>query len=436
MNIRLKSNILLAAISLFCGLPVNAEVINANKTVDQNGMVNISFNLVAKNRSTTMPVFSVKFIGSTEEQDSFVLKLLNGDGSTGIIIGSGRHSTIWDPSGNKIKPEDVDKVNIQVETEDVTEEATYLVLNLKNYQMSYQKEDPKTKGSKSKTKELWLRRIEPGRFYMGSPTNELGRAFNETLHEVNISHAFYLGIFETTQKQFQTIAGYNSSVFKGSTRPVDNVSYNMLRGSEEGETWPQNTDHRIGKSYQDYEKGQDADSFFNSLREKTGGRLVFDLPTEAQWEYACRAGEASAINDGNNLTNIFSDGNLSQLSWYDQFHYLWVSNYKKWCSVEKKNRPHPVGLKAPNNWGLYDMHGNVEEFCLDWYQENLGTRYVTDPVGAYKASAFLDEQGRGPFRVSKSGSCFTDAKFCRSASRNYNSPQYKASNHGFRIALF
>lgn len=436
MNDIHKNSRLLFAFSLAaCCLTLNAQEITANKTVDENGKVNISFNLVAKNESVTAPVFSVKFVGSVDGKKSFYLKSLNGDGATGIVIGSGKKTVAWDPSGNKIKSEDVDKVNINVETDDVTEEATYLVLNLKTHQMSYQKEEPSLKGGKNKTKEIWFRRIEPGNFLMGSTATELGREEDETQHNVSISQAFYLSIFETTQKQFQTIAGYNPSNYKGSTRPVDSVSYNMLRGDEEGSTWPQKTDHSVDKSYFDYEKTKVCDAFFYLLREKTGNSLVFDLPTEAQWEYACRAGESTSLNDGNNLTNIFVDANLNQLAWYDSFHYLWLENIKKWSAEEKKNRPRPVGSKSPNKWGLYDMHGNVEEYCLDYYKIDLGYYRTTEPVGAYKNDAFIDEYNRGPYRVSRGGSCFTDAKYCRSAARNCNLPDYSVSGHGFRIVL-
>ena len=237
-----------------------------------------------------------------------------------------------------------------------------------------------------KTTKLVLRRIEPGTFTMGSPKGELGRDDNETQHEVTLTNAYYIGVFETTQKQYELITGSNPSLRKGDVRPVEYVSYDVLRGKNKGSSWPYNHD-------------VDEDSFFGKLRSKTN--LIFDLPTEAQWEYACRAGTTTALNSGKNLFFIY----LNNGGFYN-------------CHAA-------VGSYLPNAWGLYDMHGNVNEWCLDWYQDDLGTDPVTDPLGA----------GFGKYRVLRGGSWGDDADDCRSARRDYYYPVYAYDVHGFRVVL-
>jgi hypothetical protein len=184
-----------------------------------------------------------------------------------------------------------------------------------------------TNGSAHKTDRLVLRRVHGGAF----PPGTGGTA---------VTNEFYIGVFELTQRQRYHIMGaYNGdSYYKGSDRdvhPEERVSYNMIRGATNDTpaiNWPY-TGTSVGES-----------GLLGRMRARTG--LAFDLPTSVQWEYACRAGTATAYNSGSD-----SEAALDELGWYS-------GNSTTTCAV---------GLLRPNAWGLYDMHGNVEELCLDWF---------------------------------------------------------------------
>ena len=220
--------------------------------------------------------------------------------------------------------------------------------------------------------------IPAGKFVMGSPDSEKGRVKNESPHEVSLSKPFYMGVTEVTQAQYQAIMGTNSSHFKGETNPAEMVSWN------------------------------DATDFCKKLSGKT--RQTFRLPTEAEWEYACRvedpprrAGTATAFSFGD------SDSNLGEYAWY-------------WTNSD--NAAHPVGLKKPNAWGLYDMHGNVWEWCADWY-------------GEYPKGAVTDPQGAAPCAqcVLRGGSWLFNTGNCRAANRHWSSPGGRLSDFGFRVVV-
>ena len=254
-----------------------------------------------------------------------------------------------------------------------------------------------------KTTKMVLRKIKAGKFTMGSPTDELGRSNDETQHRVTLTKAYYIGVFEVTQKQYELIMGRNPSYYKGDMRPVEYVSYDTLRGSYYGSAWPASYD-------------VDETSFFGKLRAKTN--MVFDLPTEAQWEYACRAGTTTALNSGKNLTSEDKCPNMAEVG-----RYYYNKNDGKGGYSEHTT----VGSYKPNAWGLYDMHGNVYEWCLDWYQSDIGYP-ANDPKGA----------DSGTYRVLRGGSWSLDARYCRSADRSYFYPGYGGDgNHGrgFRVAL-
>ncbi|MBO4715522.1 MAG: SUMF1/EgtB/PvdO family nonheme iron enzyme, partial [Verrucomicrobia bacterium] len=237
--------------------------------------------------------------------------------------------------------------------------------------------------------DLDLNWIEPGTFMMGSPEDELGAGGDETRHKVTLTQGYWLGKYEVTQEQYEAVMGENPSRFKGADLPVENVSWN------------------------------DAMAFCAKLTEieKDAGRLPagyeYTLPTEAQWEYACRAGTTTAFNNGTNIETIEQINgecpNLDEIGWY-------------WCNSASKT--HPAGQKLPNAWGLYDMHGNVFEWCLDWYEENYPTSAVTDPTGPET----------GEYRVLRGGSYYDYANYCRSAYRYFYADAGWA-HFGFRVAL-
>lgn len=187
-----------------------------------------------------------------------------------------------------------------------------------------------------KTAKLVLKRVDSGSFIMGDDqTNES--------HRVTLTKPFYMGLYEVTQRQWELVTGSNpcssTSYGKGDAYPVHYVSYDMIRGSSSGAKWP--TSNAV-----------DASSFLGKLRKKTGN-LPFDLPTEAQWEYACRAGTTTTYSYGDSADGAYM-----------------------WCSSNSSRSTHEVGTKLPNKWGLYDMHGNVWEWCLDEYGS---MPYGTDP---------------------------------------------------------
>jgi len=218
-----------------------------------------------------------------------------------------------------------------------------------------------------------LRLIPAGEFMMGSPATESGRGANETQHRVSITKPFYLAVTEVTQEQYQKVMGKNPSQFKGPQNPVEMVSWT------------------------------DAVEFCRKLSampaEKTAGH-VYRLPTEAEWEYACRAGTTTAYGFGDDASGLGDYG---------------------WFRNNSDSKTHPVGEKKPNAWGLHDMHGNVMEWCQDWYGD-YRSGSATDPTGATS----------GSFRVFRGGSWINFAVTCRSAHRIRFPPGIQF-NLGFRV---
>ncbi|TAE92057.1 MAG: formylglycine-generating enzyme family protein [Verrucomicrobia bacterium] len=208
-----------------------------------------------------------------------------------------------------------------------------------------------------------------GDFTMGSPESEGGRSFDEKQFKVTLTKGFWMAKTEVTQAQWQAVMGSNPSEFQGENLPVEHVSWN------------------------------DAQEFLQKLNaligSEDGGKMV--LPTESQWEYACRAGEAGP----------FSGGTIDEVAWH---------------SDNSGSNTHPVGTKKSNEWGLYDMHGNVWEWCQDWYDDQLAGG--VDPRGPTS----------GATRVIRGGSWSYFAFFCRAADRNYDPPSYADNGLGFRVA--
>ena len=210
--------------------------------------------------------------------------------------------------------------------------------------------------------------IPAGKFKMGSPASEKGRRNDETQHDVILTKPFYMGKYEITQEQWEGVMGNNPSSNKGAKLPVTNLSWN------------------------------DCQEFIKKLKAKTRSGYRYRLPTEAEWEYACRAGKTTAYSVGASLTNI--DANISGSS------------------------TKAVGSYKPNAFGLYDMHGNVWEWCEDWY-ENYPAGTATDPKGP----------GTEGSRVLRGGSFVGNVSTARSSGRFYFTPTAQNDlNFGFRLA--
>ncbi len=221
--------------------------------------------------------------------------------------------------------------------------------------------------------------ISPGTFKMGSPKAESGRYDNEIQHQVTLTQGFYMQITEVTQGQWRSLMGNNPSFFNGcgDDCPVEQVSWS------------------------------DVQQFIWRLNQLEGGKK-YRLPTEAEWEYACRAGSATAFASGEiTALECDNDSNLADVAWF--------------CGNSAKTI-HPVALKKPNAWGLYDMHGNVSELCQDWYGE-YPPDLVSDPEGP---ASGIDHSVRG-------GGWDSYARHCRTACRGAISSGQKIFDVGFRI---
>ncbi|MDD4102413.1 MAG: formylglycine-generating enzyme family protein, partial [Kiritimatiellae bacterium] len=251
-----------------------------------------------------------------------------------------------------------------------------------------------------KTDKLVLRRIPSGKGTIGG--------FGYTANEVIFTKECYAGIFQVTAAQWAHIIGGSASV---AAAPKNMVSYNDIRGatnSVPGINWPL-TGHEVSP-----------DSFLYELRAVTGLH-DFDLPTEAQWEYLCRAGTTTLFNDGN--ADAYYDGAIEENNGYTN-KYLDVLG---WYLFNSNNEVHPVGQKKANAWGLYDMHGNVWEWCLDWYAGTVASGI--DPVGP--------EVGSNGNRLARGGSYSHRAAQTRSSYRlSSAAPTYSSGiNYGFRLVL-
>ena len=265
-----------------------------------------------------------------------------------------------------------------------------------------------TKKNAEKLEILWAV-IPAGTYKMGSPASEFGRDDNETLHDVTLS-AFKMSKYEISVAQFKSFivaTGYVTDAEKGA-------------GNVEGSAIWMNKEFKIKEGV-----NWKYDVFGNLLEESRYNNPVIHvswndakafadwmgcrLPTEAEWEYACRAGTQSAFHTGNNLTTT-------------QANYNGKFPYEHNAKGEYREKLLPVGSFAPNAWGLYDMHGNVSEWCNDWY-DTYQTTAQTNPQGP----------AAGTLRVVRSGAWGANAKCCRSAFRFRSIPVSRSFMIGIRI---
>ncbi len=271
-------------------------------------------------------------------------------------------------------------------------ESEYLVIDLSTWAVRPAGEAPNLSDEKCRTTELWLRRVPAGTFVMGGTYPEDIKIFSNELpaHKVTLTKDYYLGIFPVTQKQWELVMDTKVEYYREdeSEHPAQQISYDDICGK----------DRRHPRSAR-----VSPDSFLGKLRAKIGFEGL-DLPTEAQWEYACRAGTTTEYSFGDSITP-------SQVNYRDSGIGTTV-----------------VGSYPPNAWGLYDMHGNVYEFCRDWFSAYAREEAI-DPTGPSRYSP--ESEGA---HVGRGGSYHATSGFCRSACRARLSINID-HDLGFRLAL-
>lgn len=363
---------------------VSFEVKNveAHQRYPWNGKVDIDFNLTSSdaNADFKVEVECTDHVGNT----NIVLKTIKlndaGSAATAFTLKAGQYRLTWNADAD-MPNRKLPNVSFAVFASLVgaSESASYLVIDLSggasaaSYPVSYLSSVPSGGWTDTyKTTKLVMRKCPAGK---------------DPLNRYTLTKDFYAGVFEVTQKQWYQVMGVypSSSHGSGDAYPVYCVSYNMIRGTSSGSQWPTSA-------------AVEADSFIGKIRQKTG-LAELDLPTEAQWEYACRAGATTTYNLGNDEASLAAAG---------------------WYSGNAGGTTHPAGGKTANAWGLYDMHGNVWEWCLDWYGASLSG---ADPIGAASGSR----------RKNRGGSWYDFAGFCPSSYSDGYSPSYADCDLGFRL---
>ena len=358
--------------------------VTAQQRYPWNGKVDISYTVTgdiaaeAKQRAvfTLLKVMAIDKVANTTN----IATQLSGD--TALTVGT--HKFVWDMNAEGLTFKSSNVVfNVACETTP----ATYCVIDLSaganatSYPVTYLASPPSGGFNVDvyKTTKLVLRRLEAGTFIMGEDQSDES-------HRVTLTKPFFCGLFEVTQKQYTLVTGTDpcssTQYGKSDSRPVHYVSYDMIRGTSNGAKWPSSS-------------AVDSSSFIGKLRMRTG--LDFDLPTEAQWEYACRAETTTVYYWGNTINDNYA--------WYDS---------------NSLTSTHSVGVKTPNAWWLYDMSGNVWEWCLDW---NGTLAYGTNPKGS----------SSGVNRILRGGSWLRDANYCTSSTRGSSVPSGKSGQVGFRL---
>ena len=227
--------------------------------------------------------------------------------------------------------------------------------------------------------ELEMIKCPAGEFLMGSPKGEMGRDLKEIQHKVILSDSFMIGKYEVTQKLFFDVMGEKPSRYADNKKPVESVSY--------------------------YKAVEFCKKLNELTKDKRPAGYEFALPTEMQWEYACRAGCETSLNNGKQIST--DKGNCVEL------------NEIAWYKANSDTKTHEVGTKKANNWNIFDMHGNVAEWCLNGYNGNEMAKEVNNNSKC----------------IVKGGAYFYEPAKNRSASRGVASPNTLSSGIGFRVAL-
>ena len=424
--------------TLLAGLCASASVPTvSNVTTTQSAMrkVTVNYTLSGEAGIVTLTAQTNRGDGVWIDVDDANLTFVSGD--VNKVVEPGNRSLVW--QAHKSWPDQFitgGKIRIGVKAWSKSSPPDYMVVSLEvpNVVLFYPSAGAIPGGvqdDKYKTDYLVLRKIPAAgvTWRMGSLSApaELGRNTDEKSHLVTLTNDYYIGVYPVTQRQYKLITTWEwqPSYFTADSqmRPVEQVSYEDLRGA--GSDWP-SKGHAVSQSY-----------FFGLLRSKAG-LDGFDLPTEAQWEFAARAGCGTAFYNGTDLepnakdakgnpTNNGQSPNLAQLG---RYHFNGGQRDENGNSITlSPDLPATygtakVGSYLPNAWGLYDMLGNVGEWCLDWYQASLdGVDPETGPQTGTK-------------RVKRGGGFGSFASYCRCASRSSQgtTSSDRVKTTGFRVA--
>ena len=374
-----KAMTLLAAVAVGLSaqaLDLEVKDVKIAQRYPWNGLVDIDYTVVCSDKDADVYVYPVGY--DVDMNLSIPPRTLTGDGANGKAVKAGTHRMTWDMA--KDMGENYNRAKFSMKVHAYAGAAPYMVIDLKEgsnaekYEVNYLNEMPDTQWpAEYKTTKLVLKLIPPGTFMMGSSAEEHDAVIKsysywayETLHKVTLTQPFYCAVFELTGQQHDLIMGGGSTDYNSKT----GLSYDYLRGSTLGAKWPEH-------------QQVDATSLIGKLRSRTG--ITIDLPTEAQWEYACRAGDTRSTS-----------GN-------------------------------------PNTWGLYGMNATPAEWCLDWLKMDLGIAPAVDPQGptsgdsgcrVLRGGAYCDQ-----YNVTD---CRSAARVFRNTSSNYENTWSRPSAASFR----
>lgn len=434
--------VLFASVSAFADISVTAA-----QRWPWNGKVDITYTIPSE---SGVSYYAVKFSYSLDGGSTWTPirseAIVSGDGAEGATFLaseiSGTKKCVWDASVD-CAGVNVSSAKVKVETGDIYEIANYVKIGLDSTKTSTygilcsSPYGPDVSvGADSKIKEIWFKNVKHGTFTMGSSTSEGSgygtnykrNATKEVQHQVTLTKNYFFGVFELTQGQILELSGSNPSYHLefGLFAPAEQLNYNKLRGSSA--LWP-TSGYTVG-----------ADSYIDKMRKKfkdgnNDPKYIFDLPTEAQWEYACRAVEQADGTYAFRGDNVWNNGESyspdNDGSFFDANldHVGWNSHNAKLTNVDVT---HEVGLLEPNGIGLYDMHGNVAELCLDYEPSSQSSDPVTDPVGVSSGSNRIKRGGW------LEGLNAPNVKNYRIASRTSVTPDYndnKLKYYGCRLVL-
>ena len=347
--------------------------VNARQRYPWNGLVDIDFTLDSKaTEPYLMHVTVLDNVGKTNLPVKTVYAENVSQKANPCMVTKDTTRIVWDAAADL--PDGFKCTNVLVTCQDtrcVPTNNLYCVIdisagsNASSYPVSYLDSVPAGGWSDEyKTTKIVLRRIEKGYFMMGSVDTELGRSNNEDRHKVTLTKPFYIGVFEVTEKQWNLVYGES-----GSSKKAKFATYAKIRGADCSGSGYNGSFKKESYCYPD-STAIDANSFIGKLKTKTGlGGL--EMPTEAQWEYACKAGCDIGVNIGYECTA--ATVNLAARN---------KNNANDGRGDASSTGVTYVGCYMPNAWGLYDMLGNAVEWCRDSYADNLGTANKTDPTGA------------------------------------------------------